>query len=66
MIAEQPWCHTPNCPYPHTKAKPLTLDTRGVAEPSRYVLEVNAGFSDRHGVTGGDTVTFAGVPGTPP
>jgi uncharacterized membrane protein (UPF0127 family) len=47
-------------------AVPFTTTPRGVDGESRYVLEVNAGFSDRHGVTGGDTVSFEGVPGTPP
>ena len=47
-------------------AVPFTTTARGVDGESRYVLEVNAGFSDRHGVTGGDSVSFEGVPGTPP
>ncbi len=47
-------------------AVPFTTTSRGVDGTSRYVLEVNAGFSDRHGVAGGDLVTFDGVPGTTP
>jgi len=45
---------------------PFTTTPRGVDGESRYVLEVNAGFSDRHGVAGGDSVSFEGVPSTPP
>jgi uncharacterized membrane protein (UPF0127 family) len=41
---------------------PYTTTSRGVAKPSRYVLEVNAGFSARHGVQDGDTVTFELAP----
>ena len=44
-------------------AVPFTTTPREVAGESRYVLEVNAGFSDRHGVRPGDTVTFEGVAG---
>ena len=47
-------------------AVPFTTTSRGVPGESRYVLEVNAGFSDRHGVATGDAVSFEGVPGTPP
>ena len=42
---------------------PFTTTPRGVDAPSRYVLEVNGGFSDRHGVHDGDAVTFEGVSG---
>ncbi|HEY2387830.1 MAG TPA: DUF192 domain-containing protein [Candidatus Binatia bacterium] len=44
-------------------AVPFTTSSRGVPGESRYVLEVNAGFSDRHGVADGDEVSFEGVPG---
>lgn len=44
-------------------AVPFTTTPREVAGESRYVLEVNAGFSDRHGVRAGDAVTLEGVPG---
>ncbi len=44
-------------------AVPFTTTPREVAGDSRYVLEVNAGFSDRHGVRAGDAVTLEGVPG---
>ncbi len=47
-------------------AVPFTTTPRGVPGESRYVLEVNAGFSDRHGVADGDAVSFEGVPGVPP
>ena len=43
-------------------AAPFTTTSRGVEGKSRYVLEVNAGFTDRHGVRAGDAVTFEGVP----
>jgi len=44
-------------------ATPFTQTSRSVPGESQYVLEVNAGFSDKHGVADGDTVTFQGVPG---
>ena len=31
--------------------------------PSRYVLEVNAGFCARHGIRPGDRATFVNIPG---
>ncbi len=46
-------------------AVPFTTSPRTVGVPSRYVLEVNAGFSDRHGLQRGDRVTFERVPVTP-
>ena len=42
-------------------ATPFTTTPRAVDGESQYVLEVNAGFSDRHGVRGGDAVTFEGA-----
>ncbi len=42
-------------------AEPLTTTGRSVDEPSRYVLEVNGGWSGRHGVGKGTTVRFRGV-----
>jgi uncharacterized membrane protein (UPF0127 family) len=44
-------------------AVPHTTTARGVDGLSLYVLEVNAGFSERHGVKAGDRVSFADVPG---
>jgi len=44
-------------------AVPFTTTSRSVGKPSRYVLEVNAGFGARHGVANGDTVSFEGIPG---
>jgi len=37
---------------------PFTID-----RPSRYVLEVNAGFCARHGISTGASVVFAQIPG---
>ena len=42
-------------------AEPLTLTGRQVDLPSQYVLEVNAGFSRRHGIGPGAPVRFEGV-----
>jgi uncharacterized membrane protein (UPF0127 family) len=39
-------------------AKPMTDDPRRVDRMSRYVLEVNAGFSARYGLAAGATVKF--------
>jgi hypothetical protein len=44
-------------------AKPLTTAPRRVDAPSRFVLEVNAGFTRRHGVRTGGRVRFENVPG---
>jgi uncharacterized membrane protein (UPF0127 family) len=46
-------------------AVPFTTTPRTVGVPSRYVLEVNAGFSDKHGVKSGDQATFENVPAAP-
>jgi uncharacterized membrane protein (UPF0127 family) len=39
-------------------AKPFTTTSRGVDAPSKYVLEVHAGFCARHGIATGDRVEF--------
>jgi uncharacterized protein len=44
-------------------AVPFTTTPRSVDAPSRYVLEVHAGFGARHGIRAGDQVTFEGIPG---
>lgn len=44
---------------------PFTTTSRTVGVPSRYVLEVNAGFSAKNGVATGDQASFENVPGTP-
>ena len=41
---------------------PYSLDLRRAGTPSRLVLEVNAGFADRHGIAVGDRVTYEGIP----
>ena len=42
-------------------AQPLTTVVQGVNAPSRYVLEVNAGFAARHGIRVGTPVEFKGA-----
>ena len=44
------------------RAEPRTLTQRTVGKPSRYVLEVNGGWSGAHGVRAGDRVRFENVP----
>jgi uncharacterized membrane protein (UPF0127 family) len=46
-------------------AVPFTTSPRKVDGSSRYVLEVNAGFSEKHKLKAGDGVSFEGVPGLP-
>src|SRR5688500_2133038 len=43
-------------------AEPLTTTGRRVPGRSQYVLEVNGGFSRRHGLGRGVRVTFVGAP----
>lgn len=42
-------------------AEPLTTVSRSVGIPSRYVLELNAGFCRRHGVQVGTKMRFLGM-----
>jgi uncharacterized membrane protein (UPF0127 family) len=44
------------------RAEPLTTSPRDPGVASRYVLEVNGGWSARHGVRPGDRVVFENVP----
>jgi len=43
-------------------AKPLTEETRGVPEPSRFVVETNGGWAAAHGVGSGTKVRFENIP----
>lgn len=45
-------------------ATPLSTAPLAVGAPSRWVLEVPAGFAARHGLAAGDRVELRGVPGT--
>jgi uncharacterized protein len=42
--------------------QPFSTQARGVGKPSRYVLEVHAGFCATHGIASGDKVDFLQVP----
>ena len=42
-------------------AEPMTTTPRGVGAPSRFVLEVNGGWSAAHGLARGDRVRFEGI-----
>lgn len=46
-------------------AVPFTTTARTVGVASRYVLEVNAGFSDKHGIKNGDLVRFESITAAP-
>lgn len=46
-------------------AEPLSLTSRSVGLPSRYVLELNGGTSRRLGIEAGQRAVFVGVPGHP-
>lgn len=46
-------------------AEPLSLTSRSVGLPSRYVLELNGGTSRRLGIEAGQKTRFVGVPGHP-
>lgn len=40
---------------------PFSLDSRSVAAPSQFVLEVKGGLAERYGIRAGDRVRFEGV-----
>ena len=42
--------------------RPFTTNPLGVTGSSQYVLEVNAGFSAKHGLAAGDMVEFVRIP----
>ncbi len=44
------------------RAQPFSTTPRGPGVPAKYVLEVNAGFAEKHGLRVGDRVQFDGVP----
>jgi len=44
------------------QAAPFTLDPRGVATPSQFVLEINGGLSKRYQIRAGDSVRFESIP----
>lgn len=41
---------------------PLSLKSRSVGIPTRYVLEVNGGWTARHGIEAGDQLRFENLP----
>lgn len=43
------------------RAVPFSLDSRSVAAPSQFVLEINGGLSRQYGVRVGDSVRFEGL-----
>ena len=45
------------------EAEPLTLDSRTVERPSRYVLELQGGWARAFGLHEGSRIRFDGVPG---
>jgi len=41
---------------------PFSLDARSVSAPSQYVLEINGGLTQDHGIRAGDAVRFDDIP----
>lgn len=46
------------------KTTPFSTTVRTVGKPSRYVLEVNAGFSEQHHLRQGDRIELIEIPPT--
>src|SRR5215470_2734714 len=46
----------------HANATPLSMAPIQVGQPSRYVLEVPGGYTQRRGITTGDRVELSGLP----
>src|SRR5215510_4985973 len=46
----------------HASATPLSMAPIQVGQPSRYVLEVPGGYTQRRGITTGDRVELSGLP----
>ena len=45
--------------------EPLTDTSRRIDKPSKYVIEVNGGFTNKRGIRAGDKVVFIGIPEGP-
>jgi len=45
------------------RAEPMNEESLSVPMPAKYVLEVNAGFADEHGVKSGAAARIVGLPG---
>jgi uncharacterized protein len=43
------------------QTKPFSVDARSVDAPSQYVLEINGGLAERHGIQTGDRVRFDSI-----
>lgn len=43
------------------QAVPFSLDPRGVSTPSQFVLEINGGQAQKHGIRVGDTARFEAI-----
>jgi uncharacterized protein len=43
------------------QTKPFSVDPRSVDAPSQYVLEINGGLAERHGIQTGDRVRFDSI-----
>ena len=41
---------------------PLTLDSHSIGIPTRYVIEVNGGWTEKHGVAAGTQLRFENLP----